>query len=588
MFTISNLHFLKKELKSFYGVTLQALHEQSMKQCKDALNKEITHNISAVEQKGLQYKILARTLTPVLFRHTCLFGEVCSNKAQETATTMGNWTLNHNAATYRKYGASVLDEKNAASAYPLYTFCGEFGDEIYHFSFENGTILKYGFSGVYEKVTLRLEEPNLSEETIKWLKAVQDSALAIKTVANRFAELATKYAEQSEDDEEKEHYQSIARTASKIPWEKPETFFEALATIQFIQSVVPALEGGGLYSVGRLDVLLIDFYQNDLRTGKITPKLAEQYIGEFLLLHDMRIPHEQADQGDSLVNAVYTLGGVSRDGEHVFNELTCLFLKVDRELDIIYPKIKCRYDANSPKEYLDLINDELRVGKSTILYQNDNAIIPALVKSGVDIKDARDYSVLGCWEPVIPGCTNEHCSYFLTLKIFEISVYGGEQNPRLPFTILPLDVAKSFEEVLSITLNNIHAVMESRCRVAVSARKYWHNQIKGNLLNIASVAATEPYYGPYATSKGGVVGLTRGWGKQFAPYGIVINGIGPGPIATEMNHWHEGDSMHHDRIPTGRFGTVGEVGGLAMYLLSEEANQIIGQTVIMDGAYDIK
>ena len=46
--------------------------------------------------------------------------------------------------------------------------------------------------------------------------------------------------------------------------------------------------------------------------------------------------------------------------------------------------------------------------------------------------------------------------------------------------------------------------------------------------------------------------------------------------------------MHNDRIPTGRFGTVEEVGGLAMYLLSEEANQIIGQTVIMDGAYDIK
>lgn len=117
---------------------------------------------------------------------------------------------------------------------------------------------------------------------------------------------------------------------------------------------------------------------------------------------------------------------------------------------------------------------------------------------------------------------------------------------------------------------------------------FYRNGIRGNFLHIASVAATEPYYGPYATSKGGVVGLTRGWGKQFAPYGIVINGIAPGPIATEMNGWHEGDSMHHDRIPTGRFGTVEEVGGLAIYLLSEEANQIVGQTVIMDGAYDIK
>jgi len=141
---------------------------------------------------------------------------------------------------------------------------------------------------------------------------------------------------------------------------------------------------------------------------------------------------------------------------------------------------------------------------------------------------------------------------------------------------------EEWDEVMDINLKAAYFFMQT------AVGHFYHNKIKGNLLNIASVAATEPFYGPYCTSKAGVVGLTRGWGKQFAPYGIVINGIAPGPIATEMNHWHEGDSMAHDRIPTGRFGTVEEVGGLAMYLLSEEANQIVGETVIMDGAYDIK
>jgi len=139
-----------------------------------------------------------------------------------------------------------------------------------------------------------------------------------------------------------------------------------------------------------------------------------------------------------------------------------------------------------------------------------------------------------------------------------------------------------WDEVMDINLKAAYFFMQT------VVKYFYHNQIPGNLLNIASVAATEPFYGPYCTSKAGVVGLTRGWGKQFAPYGIVINGIAPGPIATEMNNWHEGDSMQHDRIPTGRFGTVEEVGGLAMYLLSKEANQIVGETVIMDGAYDIK
>lgn len=139
-----------------------------------------------------------------------------------------------------------------------------------------------------------------------------------------------------------------------------------------------------------------------------------------------------------------------------------------------------------------------------------------------------------------------------------------------------------WDRVINTNLKGAYFMMQTAVRYMAQ------NNIAGNVLNISSVAATEPYCGPYTVSKGGLTGLTRGWGKQMAPLGIVVNGIGPGPIATEMNHWHEGDSMEHKRIPTGRFGTTGEVADLAMYLLSEEANQIIGHTVIIDGAYDIK
>ena len=160
---------------------------------------------------------------------------------------------------------------------------------------------------------------------------------------------------------------------------------------------------------------------------------------------------------------------------------------------------------------------------------------------------------------------------------------AGVLTPQHEWGMGMLDLTEAeWDYVMDINLKASYFLMQT------TVRYFYQNKIPGNLLNIASVAATEPFYGPYAASKGGVVGLTRGWGKTFAPYGIVINGIGPGPIATEMNHWHPGDPMEHPRIPTGRFGTAEEVAGLAMYLLSEEADQIIGQTVIMDGAYDIK
>ncbi len=139
-----------------------------------------------------------------------------------------------------------------------------------------------------------------------------------------------------------------------------------------------------------------------------------------------------------------------------------------------------------------------------------------------------------------------------------------------------------WDRVMDINLKGAYFMMQT------AVRYMYENNIKGNVLNVNSVAATEPLSGPYGASKAGMYGLTRGWGRDFAPYGIVINGIAPGPIATDMNNWHEGDSLSNARIPTGRFGTAEEVASLAMYLLSTEACQIIGHSVVCDGAYDIK
>ena len=75
---------------------------------------------------------------------------------------------------------------------------------------------------------------------------------------------------------------------------------------------------------------------------------------------------------------------------------------------------------------------------------------------------------------------------------------------------------------------------------------------------------------------------------MYADEGITINGIAPGPVATEMNNWHEGDSMSHSRVPYGRFLKTDEVKKLAEYLLSEDAVMACGETVILDGAYHIR
>ena len=142
--------------------------------------------------------------------------------------------------------------------------------------------------------------------------------------------------------------------------------------------------------------------------------------------------------------------------------------------------------------------------------------------------------------------------------------------------------AKEWQDVINVNASAVFFTMQSAVKYMLK------NNIKGNILNITSVAGEEPVYGAYGGSKILATGLTRGWGKMFASDGITINGIAPGPVATEMNNWHEGDSMNHDRVPYGRFSTVDEIAKLAMYLLSKDAKMICGETVIIDGGYSIR
>ena len=141
---------------------------------------------------------------------------------------------------------------------------------------------------------------------------------------------------------------------------------------------------------------------------------------------------------------------------------------------------------------------------------------------------------------------------------------------------------KEWQDVIDVNASAVFFTMQA------SVNYMLENGVKGNILNITSVAGEEPVFGAYGGSKILATGLTRGWGKMFASDGITINGIAPGPVATEMNNWHEGDSMKHDRIPYGRFATIDEVAALAMYLLDEKAKMICGETVIIDGAYSIR
>jgi len=111
----------------------------------------------------------------------------------------------------------------------------------------------------------------------------------------------------------------------------------------------------------------------------------------------------------------------------------------------------------------------------------------------------------------------------------------------------------------------------------------------GCVINIASVAGIRPQAGglAYSFSKAGLLMMNRIWAIEFGPCHVRVNAIAPGLIQTDFSEyfWKNDEYRRHieSTQPIRRIGTPEEVGGMALFLASNEASFITGQTFVVDG-----
>jgi NAD(P)-dependent dehydrogenase (short-subunit alcohol dehydrogenase family) len=98
-----------------------------------------------------------------------------------------------------------------------------------------------------------------------------------------------------------------------------------------------------------------------------------------------------------------------------------------------------------------------------------------------------------------------------------------------------------------------------------------------------------PQRSAYSASKAAVLGLIRALALELATEGITVNGISPGPFATEMNlpivNNPELNTQFVANIPAGRWGKVEDIGSLAGFLCSDAASFITGTDILIDGGW---
>lgn len=137
-------------------------------------------------------------------------------------------------------------------------------------------------------------------------------------------------------------------------------------------------------------------------------------------------------------------------------------------------------------------------------------------------------------------------------------------------------------ELFAVNVNSVFFVGQAVARHMIPRGR-------GKIVNICSVqsALARPNIAPYTATKGAVKNLTQGMCTDWAKFGLQINGLAPGYFKTELNAAlvadEEFSSWLSKRTPAGRWGTVEELVGAAVFLSSEASSFVNGHILYVDG-----
>ena len=301
-----------------------------------------------------------------------------------------------------------------------------------HNVFDWETLVRIGITGYIEKTEARLKELKSEDPERKKVDFVKGMLLvyrAIKTYIERYAKAA-----------EEAGMADCAEVCKHLSVGAPQSFREAMQLVLFVYTVYTIYAGRRVacLTLGRMDNYLLPFYLQDIYKNTLTPEEAGYIIDDFnckLNLHLGRGEHQLSKEGDEGNNTGWdrnpaydsptyvVLGGYTKvlGYDHRTNPLTKLFAEhIDPAMK--EPVYIYRWNQNRSEEVWDVICDRVRNNASILIY-NDHTMISAMEHSGVETKDARNYTVHACNWPDIAG------GYF-------VAKMAGETIPNTLYAVL--------------------------------------------------------------------------------------------------------------------------------------------------------
>ncbi len=358
-----------------------------------------------------------------------LISEETKEKLKEVFEYWDGKTVNEMAANY------MFPETKDAIDAGVFTVGNYFFNGVGHISVDYGKVLAKGFNGIIAEAEEEMAKADKTKpEYIKkrhFLSAVIMTAKAAINYAGRFAALAKDLAKQEQDDVRRKELMQIAKNCKWVPAKPARSFYEALQSFWFVQAIIQIESNGHSISPMRFDQYMYPYYEEDIRSGKITKEEAQELLDcLWIKFNDV---NKVRDEGSTKAFGGYPMfqnlivGGQTEDGLDATNDLSFMCLDATAHTKLPQPSISIRVWNKTPDSLRMKASEVSRLGLGMPAYYNDEVIIPSLVSRGVTLKDARDYGIIGCVEPQKGGKTEgwHDAAFFNTTKVLEITINNG-------------------------------------------------------------------------------------------------------------------------------------------------------------------
>lgn len=412
----------------------------------------------------------------------------------------------------------------------------QFGEDIFktnyyhyagvgHLSIDYEKLMRIGYDGIIKNIENAYSKLNKRDfeyaDKRDFYQAQLIMLKAAKAHIQRYVPLVKEHAENESNLKRKEELLKMAENCEQIAGGAPKTFWQALQLFNFTTHLIQVESNGHSISYGRMDQWLNTFYEADMSKGTITKEFALELIElQYVKLNN---PVKLKEKGTVLVRngrcaggESLTIGGIDKDGNDATNDVTMLMLEASVHTRMMNPWLCVRMHENTPYELKVKTVECIRAGYGHPKVFNDEPAIKALLRKGTSLEEARDYAVVGCVEPSIPGKEYgwHDAAYVNTPKMMEMVVNGGRilDGPHKDKQIGPdtgsLDTYQSFEEVLE----------------SVDAQfAYWLDQMCSSL-NIIDDAHKTRKPVPYVSA---FFDDCIESGKDLSAGGAKYNGMGP-------------------------------------------------------------